>query len=102
MIVLMDLTILDEAMADMDDDEQGYMGSEKLKMNSEEFRVMYSITDEDEMEELYDRVFAIVAGDAELVRYVEAIRICNDLNDVCEVLGVDKKTVYNLNKRLGR
>lgn len=83
MIVLMDLTILDEAMNDSDDDEQGY-DPEKLRMDTGRFRMMYDVADEDEMEELYDRAFAIVAEDEELVRYVEAIRVCNDLDDICD------------------
>ena len=83
LIVLMDLTILDEAMNDSDDDEQGY-DPEKLRMDTGRFRMMYDAADEDEMEELYDRAFAIVAEDEELVRYVEAIRVCNDLDDICD------------------
>ena len=46
--------------------------------------MMYDAADEDEMEELYDRAFTIVAEDEELVRYVEAIRVCNDLDDICD------------------
>ena len=56
-IVYMDLNILDETLAG---------------------------TDEDEMEELYDRVFAIVEGDEELTRFVEAIRTCGGLDDICD------------------
>ena len=79
-IVYMDLNILDEALAGTDDDEEGY-DPEKLRIDRQ-----YHIedVDEDEMEELYDRAFAIVAEDEELVRYVEAIRVCNDLDDICD------------------
>ena len=102
MIVYIDLNILDEALCDSDEDEEGYMGSEKLRMNSEEFRVMHAITDEDDMEETYERAFEAVKDDEELTEYVEAIRECNDLNDICEYLGIEKKDAYNLNKRLLR
>ena len=101
-IVYIDLNILDEALCDSDEDEEGYMGSEKLRMNSEEFRVMHAITDEDDMEETYERAFEAVKDDEELTEYVEAIRDCNDLDDICEYLGIEKKDAYNLNKRLLR
>ena len=83
MIVLMDLTVLDEAMNDSDDDDQGY-DPEKLRMDTDRFRLMYDVTDEDEMEETYERALAAVKGDKELTEYVEAIRICNDLDDICD------------------
>ena len=99
--MLMDLTILDEAMNDSDDDEQGY-DPEKLRMDTGRFRMMYDVTDEDEMEETYERALAAVKGDEELTKYVKAIRVCNDLADMCEELGISKKECYNLNKRLLR
>ena len=80
MIVYMDLNILDEALAGTDDDEEGY-DPEKLRMNRQ-FHIADS--DEDEKAELYDRAFAAVAGDEELVRFVEAIRICGELDDICD------------------
>lgn len=79
-IVYLDLTVLDEALAGTDDDEEGY-DPERLRMDRQ-YRI--AVSDEDETEELYDRVFAIVAGDKELVRFVEAIRICRDLDDICD------------------
>lgn len=80
MIVYMDLNILDEALAGTDDDEEGY-DPEKLRMDRQ-FHIADS--DEDEKAELYDRAFAAVAGDEELVRFVEAIRICGELDDICD------------------
>ena len=74
-VVYMDLNILDEALAGTDDDEEGY-DPEKLRMDAD--------SDEDEKAELYDRAFAAVAGDEELVRFVEAIRICGELDDICD------------------
>ena len=74
-IVYIDLNILDEALCD---------------------------SDEDGMEETYERAFEAVKDDEELTEYVEAIRECNDLNDICEYLGIEKKDAYNLNKRLLR
>lgn len=99
-IVYIDLNILDEALCDSDEDEDGY-DPEKLRMDTEEYRVMYD-QDGDEMEETYERAFEAVKDDEELTEYVEAIRVCNDLNDICEYLGIDKKYAYNLNKRLLR
>ena len=79
-IVYMDLNILDEALAGSDDDEEGY-DPEKLRIDRQ-----YHIedVDEDEMEELYDRAFEAVREDEELTAYVEAIRICKDLDDICD------------------
>lgn len=79
-IVYMDLNILDEALAGTDDDEEGY-APEKLRMDRQ-----YHIEDmdEDETEELYDRALRAVAGDEELTAFVEAIRICKDLDDICD------------------
>lgn len=79
-IVYMDLNILDEALAGTYDDEEGY-DPEKLRMDRQ-FHIADS--DEDEMAEFYDKAFAIVAGDEELTRFVEAIRICGDLDDICD------------------
>lgn len=79
-IVYMDLNILDEALAGTDDDEEGY-APEKLRMDRQ-FHI--ADTDEDEKEELYDRVFTAVRGDKELTAYVEAIRICGELDDICD------------------
>lgn len=79
-IVYMDLNILDEALAGTDDDEEGY-DREKLRIDRQ-FHI--ADTDEDEKEELYDRVFAIVEGDEELERFVDAIRICGELDDICD------------------
>lgn len=98
-IVYIDLTILDEALCDSDE-EEGY-DPEKLRMDTDEYRVMYD-QDGDEMEETYERAFEAVKDDEELTEYVEAIRECNDLNDICEYLGIEKKDAYNLNKRLLR
>lgn len=79
-IVYMDLNILDEALAGTDDDEEGY-ALEKLRMDRQ-----YHIEDmdEDETEELYERALRAVAGDEELTAFVEAIRICKDLDDICD------------------
>lgn len=76
----MDLNTLDEALAGTDDDEEGY-DPEKLRMDRR-----YHIEDmeEDEMAELYDRALAAVKDDEELTAYVEAIRVCNDLDDICD------------------
>ena len=99
-IVYIDLNILDEALCDSDEDEEGY-DPEKLRMDTNEYRVMYD-QDGDEMEETYERAFEAVKDDEELTEYVAAIRECNDLNDICEYLGIEKKDAYNLNKRLLR
>lgn len=72
----MDLNILDEALAGTDDDEEGY-DPEKLRLDRQ-----YHIEDTDE--ELYDRAFEAVREDEELTAYVEAIRICKDLDDICD------------------
>lgn len=36
------------------------------------------------------------------MEYVEAIRVCNDLDDICDYLSITKSQAYNLNKRLLR
>lgn len=82
-VVLMDLNILDEAMADMEDDDQGY-DPEKPRLDTERYKIMYNESDEYEMEEMYERALAAVRGDEELTEYVKAIRICNDLDDICD------------------
>lgn len=76
----MDLNILDEALAGTDNDEEGY-DPKKLRLDRQ-----YHIedTDEDEMEDLYDRAFEAVREDEELTAYVGAIRICKDLDDICD------------------
>jgi hypothetical protein len=98
MIVYMDLVTLDEALAGTDDDEEGY-DPEKLRLDR---RFHIADMDEDEMEELYERAFRAVAHDEELTAFVEAIRVCNDLDEICEWLAISKKEAYNRNKRLQR
>lgn len=100
-VVLMDLNILDEAMADMEDDDQGY-DPEKLRLDTERYNIMYDEADEDEMEGTYERALAAVKGDEKLTEYVKAIRICNNLDEICEWLAISKKEAYNRNKRLQR
>ena len=95
--MLMDLNVLDEALAETDE-EQSY-DPEKLRIDRQ---VQLAYDDEDEMDDLYERVLDAVKGDEELERYVLAIRECNDLDDMCEILGINKKQAYNLNKRLMR
>ena len=79
-IVYMDLNILDEALAGTDDDEEGY-DPEKLRLDRQ-YQTEY--IDKDELEELYERAFAAVREDDELTAYVEAIRICNNLDEICD------------------
>ena len=79
-IVYMGQDILDEALAGTDEEETVY-DPEKLRIDRQFY---ISDTDEDAMAELYDKAFAIVAGDEELTKYVEAIRVCGDLDDICD------------------
>lgn len=85
LIVYMDLVVLDEALGDVDsgmDDSgtvQGY-DTERLRIDA---RLMDE-DDSEELEETYDRALEAVKGDEELTEYVEAIRVCNDLDDICD------------------
>lgn len=103
LIVYMDLVVLDEALGDVDggmDDSgtvQGY-DPERLRIDA---RLMAD-DDSEEMEETYERALEAVKGDEELTEYVEAIRVCNDLDDICDWLAISKKEAYNRNKRLLR
>ena len=98
MIVYMDLVTLDEALAGTYDDEEGY-APEKLRLDR---RFLIGGVDEDEMGEMYERAFSAVAHDKELTAFVEAIRVCNNLDEICEWLAISKKEAYNRNKRLQR
>ena len=102
-IVYMDLVMLDEALGNVDggmDDSGTVQGfdPEKLRIDA---RLMDE-GDSEEMEEMYERAFEAVKDDEELTRFVEAIRICGDLDEICDWLANTKKEAYNINKRLQR
>lgn len=96
-VVYLDLVTLDEALGEADDDVEGY-DPEKLRIDAR----LITEDNSEEMEETYERAFAAVKGDEELMEYVEAIRVCNDLDDICDYLSITKSQAYNLNKRLLR
>lgn len=50
----------------------------------------------------YEKAEAAVKGDAELERLIEAIKVCGNCNEVCEYMGCDKATIYNIKKRFIR
>ena len=73
-VVLMDVEILSDSMADKDDS----------------------------VDDAYEQAFRVVKGDAELTAFVQAIRDINDFDGICRHLKKDKDSVYNLMKRLKR
>ena len=50
----------------------------------------------------YEKAEAAVKGDAELERFLEAIRDCQTCTEMCEVLNCDKAAIYNMKKRFIR
>lgn len=73
-VVLMDVEILSDSMADKDDS----------------------------IDDAYEQAFRAVKGDDELTAFVQAIRDINDFDGICRHLKKDKDSVYNLMKRLKR
>ena len=73
-VVLMDVEILSDSVADQDDS----------------------------IDDAYEQAFRAVKGDAELTAFVQAIRDINDFDGICRHLKKDKDSVYNLMKRLKR
>ena len=73
-VVLMDVEILSDSMADKDDS----------------------------IDDAYEQAFRAVKGDVELTAFVQAIRDINDFDGICRHLKKDKDSVYNLMKRLKR
>lgn len=57
---------------------------------------------QEELDETYDQVFALVADDEELTLYVEAIVHCNKFKELPEYLGIPIKKVYRLQEKLMR
>lgn len=57
---------------------------------------------QEELDETYDQVFALVADDEELTLYVEAIVHCNKFKELPEYLGIPIKRVYRLQEKLMR
>lgn len=57
---------------------------------------------QEELDETYDQVFALVADDEELTLYVEAIVYCNKFKELPEYLGIPIKKVYRLQEKLMR
>lgn len=57
---------------------------------------------QEELDETYDQVFALVADDEELTLYVEAIVHCNKFKELPEYLGIPIKQVYRLQEKLMR
>ena len=55
-----------------------------------------------EYKEFHEKAEAAVKGDAELERLIEAIKVCGNCNEVCEYMGCDKATIYNMKKRFIR
>ena len=50
----------------------------------------------------YEKAEAAVKGDAELEKFLEAIRDCGTCTEMCQVLNCDKPTIYNMKKRFIR
>lgn len=73
-VVLMDVTILSDNMAD----------------------------EEDTVDDAYDQALRAVRDDEELTAYVHAIRDIGELDAICAHLHKDKNAIYNLTKRLKR
>lgn len=57
---------------------------------------------QEELDETYEQVFALVADDEELTLYVEAIVHCNKFKELPEYLGIPIKQVYRLQEKLMR
>lgn len=57
---------------------------------------------QEELDETYDQVFALVADDEELTLYVDAIVHCNKFKELPEYLGIPIKKVYRLQEKLMR
>ena len=57
---------------------------------------------QEELDETYEQVFALVADDEELTRYVEGIVHCNKFRELPEYLGIPIDRVYRLQEKLMR
>ncbi|MBR1652190.1 MAG: hypothetical protein IJ692_02225 [Alloprevotella sp.] len=61
------------------------------------------LADEDDLlDDAYDRALQAVRDDEELTAYVNAIRDIGELDAICAHLHKDKNAIYNLTKRLKR
>lgn len=57
---------------------------------------------QEELDETYEQVFALVADDEELTLYVEAIVHCSKFKELPDYLGIPIKKVYRLQEKLMR